>query len=46
MIVSDLIKLATQQFEQKMMEFGQQCDGRELTADLAQQVSTALQGSF
>ncbi len=46
MIVSDLIKVATEQFEQKMTEFGQQWDTRTLTAELAQQVSDALQASF
>ena len=42
MIVSDLIKLATQQFEQKMSELGKDWDTRHLTAELAQQVRTAL----
>lgn len=46
MIVSDLIKVATEQFEQKMTEYGQQWDMRKLTAELAQQVGVALQESF
>jgi hypothetical protein len=46
MIVSELIKLATQQFEQKMSEFGQNWDTRHLTAELAQQVRSALQEAF
>lgn len=46
MIVSDLIKVAAEQFEQKMTEFGQQWDTRTLTAELAQQVSAAFQASF
>jgi hypothetical protein len=46
MIVSDLVKVATQQFEQKMLEFGKDWDTQRLTAELAGQVRIALQQAF
>jgi hypothetical protein len=46
MIVSKLVKIATEEFEQKMAEFGQNWKTRELTAELAEQVRVGLQESF
>ena len=46
MIVSELIQVASEQFEQKMSEFGKDWDTDRLTADLASQVRIALQGAF
>jgi hypothetical protein len=46
MIVSELIRVASQQFERKMAEFGKNWDTDCLTADLANQVRMALQGAF
>jgi hypothetical protein len=46
MIVSELIQVASQQFEQKMSEFGKDWDTDRLTADLASQVRIAMQGAF
>ena len=38
MIVSKLVKIATEEFEQKMAEVGQNWNTRKLTAELAEQV--------
>jgi len=46
MIVSKLVKIATEAFEQKMAAFGQNWDTRRLTAELAEQVRDALAASF
>jgi hypothetical protein len=46
MIVSDLIRVASREFEQKMSEFGQNWKTERLTADLAQQVRMGLRQSF
>jgi hypothetical protein len=46
MIVSKLVKIATEQFEQKMAEFGQNWNTGKLTAELAEQVRVGLQESF
>jgi hypothetical protein len=46
MIITDIIKLATKQFEQKMFEFGKKLNTQQLTAELADQVSMALQKSL
>jgi hypothetical protein len=46
MIVSDLVKIATEGFEQKMAEVGQNWDTHNLTAKLAEQVRVGLQESF
>jgi len=40
------VKLATKQFEQKMFEFGKKPNTQQLTANLADQVSVALQKSL
>jgi len=46
MIITDIVKVATQQFEQKMFEFGKKLNTQQLTAELAEQVSVALQKSL
>ena len=46
MIVSKLVKIATEDFEKKMAEFGQNWNIQELTAELAEQVRVGLQESF
>ena len=46
MIVTKLIKIATEEFEQKMAEVSQKWDSRKLTAELAEQVRVGLQESF
>ena len=46
MIIADIVKLATEQFEQKMFEFGKKLNAQQLTAELADQVSVALQKSL
>lgn len=46
MIIADIVKLATEQFEQKMLEFGKKLNTQQLTAGLADQVSVALQKSL
>lgn len=46
MIISDIVKVATEQFEQKMSELGKKLNTQQLTAELADQVSVALQKSF
>lgn len=46
MIVSKLVKIATEEFEQKMAAVGQNWDARKLTAELAEQVRVGLLESF
>jgi len=46
MIVSELIQMASRQFEQKMSEFGKDWDTDRLTADLANHVRIALEEAF
>ena len=46
MSITDLIKVATSEFEAKMNEFGKNLDTRLLTADLAEQVCHGLQESL
>jgi hypothetical protein len=46
MIVSKLVKIATEEFEQKMTAIGQNWDTRKLTAELAEQVRVSLLESF
>jgi hypothetical protein len=46
MILSKLVKMATEEFEQKMAEFGQNWNTGKLTAELAEQVRVGLQASF
>ena len=46
MMIAELIQVASQQFEQKMAEFGKEWDTDRLTADLASQVRIALQEAF
>lgn len=45
-MVSKLVKIATEEFEQKMAEFGQNWNTQHLTAELAEQVRVGLQESF
>jgi len=45
-MVSKLVKIATEEFERKMAEFGQNWNTQQLTAELAQQVRVGLQESF
>ena len=46
MIVPKLIKVAIRQFRQKMTEFSENLNTEQLTAQLAQQVSTALKDAL
>ena len=46
MIIADVVKLATEQFEQKMFEFGKKLNTQQLTTELADQISMALQKSL
>jgi len=46
MIVSELIQVASRQFEQEMSEFSEDWDTDRLTANLANQVRIALQEAF
>jgi len=46
MILSKMIKIATEEFEQKMAEVGQSWDTHKLTAELAEQVRVGLLESF
>jgi len=46
MIIADLVRVATTEFEAKMFEFGQNLDTRRLTADLAEKISHALEDAL
>ena len=46
MIVPKLVKVAIREFRQKMMEFGENLDTQQLTAQLAQQVTTVLKDAL
>jgi hypothetical protein len=46
MIIADVVKVAIAEFEAKMHTFGQHLNTQRLTAELAQQVSHALEEAF
>jgi len=46
MIVPELVKVAIREFRKKMMEFGENLDTEQLTAQLAQQVTAALKDAL
>jgi len=46
MIIADIVKVAIAEFEAKMLALGQHLDTRQLTADLAEQVSHALEDAL
>ena len=46
MIIADVVKVAIAEFEAKMLTLGQHLDTRQLTADLAEQISHALEDAL
>lgn len=46
MIIANVVKVAIAEFEAKMLALGQHLDTRQLTADLAEQVSHALEDAL